>query len=69
MDARQPRGLASRRDPETRPRSNAFDRHNDRMTREQVKEILDRVLSWPPERQADVVHVVEIMEEQDKSGL
>jgi hypothetical protein len=39
------------------------------MTREQVKEILDRVLSWPPERQADVVHVVELMEEQDKSGL
>jgi hypothetical protein len=39
------------------------------MTREQVKEILDRVLSWPLERQADVVHVVELMEEQDKSGL
>jgi hypothetical protein len=39
------------------------------MTRDQVKEILDRVLTWPPERQADVVHVVEIMEEQDKSGL
>jgi hypothetical protein len=39
------------------------------MTREQVKEILDRVLSWPPERQADVVHVIEFMEEQDKSRL
>jgi hypothetical protein len=39
------------------------------MTRDQVKEILDRVLSWPPERQADVAHVVELMEEQDKSGL
>ena len=39
------------------------------MTREQVKEILDRVLTWPPERQADVAHVVEIMEEQDKSDL
>ncbi len=39
------------------------------MTRDQVKEILDRVLSWPPERQADVAHVVEIMEEQDKSEL
>jgi hypothetical protein len=39
------------------------------MTRDQVKAILDRVLTWPPERQADVAHVVEIMEEQDKSGL
>jgi len=34
-----------------------------------VKAILDRVLTWPPERQADVAHVVEIMEEQDKSDL
>jgi hypothetical protein len=39
------------------------------MTRDQVKEILDRVLTWPAERQVDVAHVVEIMEEQDKSGL
>jgi hypothetical protein len=39
------------------------------MTRDQVKAILDRVLSWPPERQADVVHVVELLEEQDKSPL
>jgi hypothetical protein len=39
------------------------------MTREQVKEILDRVLTWPAERQADVVHMVELMEEQDKSEL
>ena len=39
------------------------------MTRDQVKAILDRVLTWPPERQADVAHVVEIMEEQDKSDL
>ena len=39
------------------------------MTKEQVKEILDRVLTWPPERQADVVHVVELMEQQDKSEL
>jgi len=39
------------------------------MTREQVKEILDRVLTWPVERQADVAHVVEIMEEQDRSDL
>jgi hypothetical protein len=39
------------------------------MTKEQVKEILDRVLTWPPERQADVAHVVELMEEQDGSTL
>jgi hypothetical protein len=39
------------------------------MTKDQVKEILDRVLTWPAERQADVAHVVEIMEEQDKSEL
>ena len=39
------------------------------MTKDQVKEILDRVLNWPPERQADVAHVVELMEEQDKGEL
>jgi hypothetical protein len=39
------------------------------MTKDQVKEILDRVLSWPPARQADVAHMVELMEEQDKSEL
>ena len=39
------------------------------MTRAQLKEILDRVLTWPPERQADVAQVVTLMEEQDKSAL
>jgi hypothetical protein len=39
------------------------------MTRDQVKEILDRVLTWPPERQADVAHVVQKMEEYDNSDL
>jgi hypothetical protein len=39
------------------------------MTKDQVKQALDRVLSWPPERQADVVHVVEQMERQDQSTL
>ena len=31
--------------------------------------MLDRVLAWPPERQADVARVVEIMEAQDRSEL
>lgn len=39
------------------------------MTKDQVKEILDRVLTWPPTRQQDVAHVVELMEEQDKSDV
>jgi hypothetical protein len=39
------------------------------MTKDQIKEVLDRVLTWPPERQADVVHIVELMEEQDRSDL
>ncbi len=39
------------------------------MTKDQVKEVLDRVLTWPPERQADVVHVVEMLEEQYGSEL
>jgi len=39
------------------------------MTRDQVKEILDRVLTWTPERQADIAHVVELMEAQDNSEL
>jgi hypothetical protein len=39
------------------------------MTRDQVKDILDRVLNWPPDRQADLAHVVELMEEQDGSTL
>ena len=43
--------------------------YNATMTKDQVKEILDRVLTWPPERQADVAHVVELMEEQDHSTL
>ena len=39
------------------------------MTKTELKEILDRVLTWPPERQADVAHMVELMEEQDNSAL
>jgi hypothetical protein len=37
------------------------------MTRERVKTILDRVLTWPPERQEDAAHMLELMEEQDTS--
>ena len=41
----------------------------DLLTKDQVKEILGRVLTWPPERQADMAQVVERMEEQDNSTL
>ena len=37
------------------------------MTKEQVKEILDRVLTWPPKRQEDAVRVLCEMEEQDQA--
>ena len=39
------------------------------MTKDQVKQVLDRVLTWPPERQADVVRMVELMEEQDRTSI
>jgi predicted nucleic acid-binding protein len=39
------------------------------MKKEQVKEILDRVLTWPPERQVDAAQVLTLMEEQDKNSL
>jgi hypothetical protein len=39
------------------------------MTKDQVKEILDRVLTWPAGRQADLAQVVELMEQQDSSTL
>jgi len=38
------------------------------MTRQQVKEILDRVLTWPPQRQEDAVRVLSEMEKQDASS-
>jgi hypothetical protein len=38
------------------------------MTKDQVKAILDRVLTWPLERQADVAHMIELMEEQDRNA-
>ena len=39
------------------------------MTRERVKTILDRVLTWPPERQEDAAQMLELMEEQDTSDV
>jgi hypothetical protein len=39
------------------------------MTSDQLKEIIDRVLTWPAERQADVARVIELMEQQDESDL
>jgi hypothetical protein len=39
------------------------------MTREQVKAVLDRVLTWPPERQEDAVEILKAVEEQDASDL
>lgn len=35
------------------------------MTKDQVKAALDRVLTWPPERQEDVVRILDEMAEQD----
>ena len=37
------------------------------MTKAQVKSILDRVLTWPPERQQDAAEMLTLMEEQDKA--
>lgn len=37
------------------------------MTKEQVKAILDRVLTWPRERQEDAARVLAEMEKQDSS--
>jgi len=37
------------------------------MTKEQIKEILDRVLTWPPKRQEEAARVLSDMEEQGAS--
>ncbi len=39
------------------------------MVQEQMKKILERVLTWPPERQADAAEVLTLMEAQDRSAL
>ena len=53
--------------PDCRIASKKYCVYNRRMTKEQVKQVLDRILTWPPERQADAVRMVELMEEQDKT--
>lgn len=37
------------------------------MRKEQVKAVLDRVLTWPSERQEDAAKVLMLMESQDQS--
>jgi hypothetical protein len=39
------------------------------MTKDQIKEILDRVLTWPLERQADAASVLAEMEAQHRTPL
>jgi hypothetical protein len=39
------------------------------MTREQVKAALDRVLTWPQQRQEDAIAILRAVEEQDASDL
>jgi hypothetical protein len=37
------------------------------MTRNEIKAVLDRVRTWPPERQADAAAVLTLMEENHSS--
>ena len=39
------------------------------MTKDQVKSILERVLTWPQDRQQDAAEMLTLMEEQNKSTL
>jgi hypothetical protein len=43
--------------------------YNSGMTRDQVKEILDRVLTWPSDRQEDAARILMEMEAQDASPV
>jgi hypothetical protein len=38
------------------------------MTEDQIKAVLDRVLTWPPERQQDAAEILQSMELQDRNG-
>ena len=37
------------------------------MTRKELKEILERVLTWPEERQEEIVRAVELVEYEDSN--
>jgi len=39
------------------------------MTKDQVKSVLDRVLTWPEDRQQDAAEMLMLMEAQDKATL
>jgi hypothetical protein len=39
------------------------------MEKEQIKAVLDRVLTWPPERQEEAAHVLAEMEAQASADL
>ncbi len=39
-----------------------------RMSKEQVKAILDRVMTWPTERQEDAAKILMLMEAQDDNA-
>ena len=39
------------------------------MTKDQVKSILDRVLTWPQDRQQEAAEMLTLMEEQDEAQL
>jgi hypothetical protein len=39
------------------------------MTKDEVKAVRDRVLTWPPKRQADAVEILKAVEEQDTCDL
>jgi hypothetical protein len=41
--------------------------YNNAMTKEHVKAVLDRVLTWPSERQEDATKVLMLMESQNES--
>jgi len=40
-----------------------------RMTNEQIRAVLDRVLTWPKERQNDAAEILSAIERQDQSPL
>ena len=39
------------------------------MTKDQIRQVLERIRNWPPERQADLAHIAELMEEHDNSPV